>query len=228
MRALKSTFLVACLLLLTAASAGAGTIVIGTPNGAGNCFPFGCAYQAEYQQVYNANQFSGTVTITGLKFYNNFYNEDATAMNTGEWNISLSTTGYDASTLTSTPANNIGADNTLVFAGNLAQPWAFGDTLEITLSTPFTYNPANGSLLMDVIANASDPNGRIFFDATSDAVTGRLFYYSGVTAGGVGVTSSYGLVTGFETGSAIPEPASCLLIAPALLGLAVLRRKFRG
>lgn len=227
MRALTSTLLVACLFLLAAASGGAATIIVGSSNGNGNCFPFGCGYQAEYQQVYDTNQFPGTVTITGLEFFNTAVNNGALAMNTGVWDISLSTTSYGASTLTSTPASNIGADNTLVFAGDLVQPWAFGDTLVITLSTPFTYNPANGNLLMDVVANASNPSGPIFFDATSDSDTARLFYYAGQYSGGVGVDAGYGLLTGFETGS-VPEPASFLLIAPALLGLAALRRKFRS
>ena len=41
----------------------------------------------------------------------------------------------------------------MVFSGNLSQPWAFGDTLHINLTTPFAYNPADGNLLM------ADENG---------------------------------------------------------------------
>jgi hypothetical protein len=130
-----------CVLLLSAAPATADT-VLGLPadTGAGNCDPFGCAYADQYQQVYTHSLFSGPITITGLEFFNTQINQGATSMNSGTWDISLSTSPADWNSLSETFASNIGADNTLVFSGSLSQPWAFGDTLTINFTTPFSYN----------------------------------------------------------------------------------------
>ncbi len=159
------TFSILCLALC--AVPALADVVVGNPpdQGTGNCFPWGCAYSGEYQQVYNQGQFSGPITITNLEFYNTQVDFGATTTNTGNFAISLSTTAADWNTLSGTFANNIGANNTLVFSGSIFQAWAFGDVLHITLSTPFTYNPADGNLLMDVVVTGSgDANGPIYFD----------------------------------------------------------------
>jgi hypothetical protein len=201
--------------------------------GTGNCFPFGCAYSGEYQQVYNSGQFaSGPITITDLEFFNTQVNTFASAMNSGNWTISLSTTSADWNTLSPTYASNIGGNNTVVFNGNLSQPWAFGDTLTINLTTPFTYDPGAGNLLMDVnVAGASALGGSIFFDTNGfnggnfngNKFLGRV-YCNGCAPGNV--NSGYGLVTGFSTGNAVPEPSQTGVALVGLLGVvAVFRRK---
>src|SRR5690348_567810 len=72
-----------CVLLAWALPATASPIVVGNPPDAGvdNCFPFGCAYEGEYQQVYSSSLFSGPITITDLEFYNTQFNSGATTMN---------------------------------------------------------------------------------------------------------------------------------------------------
>lgn len=205
-------------LLGFALPAFASPIVIGGAPNTNNCYPFSCSYNREYQQVYDQGAFSGPITITGLEFFNTQYNSGATATDSGTWTISLSSTSADSNSLSSTFANNLGGDNTQVFSGNLAQPWAFGDTLVITFATPFTYNPANGNLLMDVnVSGASSPGGHVYFDATSaTTVMGRVYDYGS----GPVVDSKFGLVTGFlNTATSVPEPGNLALFG---LGVALL------
>jgi hypothetical protein len=190
----------------------------------GNCFPFGCAYSGDYQQVYTSSLFPGPMLITSLAFYDTQGGPGPTFMNSGTWTISLSTTSVDWNTISGNPSDNIGSDNTLVFSGNLYQPWTFPDTLLIALATPFSYNPADGNLLMDVeVSGASAPGGTIMFDANGDS-TG---YFNGNTIMGRqyhGYTDhGFGLVTGFDT--TVPEPATFVLLGAGLLALGLLRRR---
>jgi hypothetical protein len=64
-------------------SATVGDPIVGLPadSNTGNCFPFGCAYNGRYQQVYSAGAFSGPLTITDLEFFNTAFNSAATSMN---------------------------------------------------------------------------------------------------------------------------------------------------
>src|SRR5262249_5335045 len=97
--------LLLCISMFCAVSAFADTIVGLPPDpNTGNCFPFGCSYNGEYQEVYTHSQFSGPITIRDLEFFNTQFNRGATLMNSGNWTISLSTTAADWNTLSSTYA----------------------------------------------------------------------------------------------------------------------------
>jgi len=171
------------------------------PPGSPNCFPFGGnfsgASSGRYQQLYSASAFPGPITITALKFFDTQAPVlgGATSLPSGSWAIALSTTSATLNTLSANFAANVGSNNTPVFSGNLTQPWALGDTLTIPLSTPFTYVPANGNLLMDVtVSNLTPTSCFIYFDATGSSdlpstVTGHV--------DSDGVFNGYGLVTGF-------------------------------
>src|ERR1017187_10170345 len=211
----------------------AGTLVVGNPPdpATGNCFPLGCNYDQfaannEYQQVYSRTLFSGPITITGLEFYNTQQDRGGTGMNTGTFTIDLSTTLADWNALSTTPASNLGGNNTQVFSGSLAQSWALGDTLSITFTTPFTYTPGAGAnLLMDVVATGtSEALGEIHFDAN----TGNTYFGRYYDSGSGNTNAGYGLVTGFDFGSSTtPEPATILLLSTGLVGLSLLRKRVR-
>ena len=215
-------------------------VIVGLPPdpGTGNCFPFGCSYgqggTGEYQQIYSSSQFSGPITITGLDFYNTQVNFGASTMNSGTWTISLYTTPLDWNTIGSNyAANLVGAVGHQVFSGNLFQPWSFPKTLAITLSSPFTYDPSMGALLMDITCTGcSAPGGNIYFDTNGFFVPNnfmsRVYCPSGIPCTDGVVNDGYGLVTGFITGQNTPEPASLVLFGSGILSAAgLLRRKLR-
>ena len=191
-----------------------GQIILGLPadRGVGNCVPFGCAYDGKYQQIYTSSAFtSGPIFITGLEFFNTQVDNWASGMNDGTWAIWLSTTNtHDWNNLSPTYSQNLGPNNIKVFSGNLHQAaWSFGNTLFITLSTGFWYDPTQGNLLMSIDTNSSDQEGVIQFDTNGNnprnAIMGRVV----INGCGVGlVQSGYGLVTGFVTGTP-PPCASC-------------------
>ena len=126
----------------------------------------------------------------------------------------MSTTSAAVDGLDPTLANNIGQDNTVVFEGSL--PGLSGGVMSLILSTPFTYDPTQGNLLMDVFsADAAQPFANFFFDTNSDS--------NGVFSRAWPGTAdpNDGLVTGFSTG-AVPEPSTWAMMLAGFAGLGFL------
>src|SRR4030095_11635174 len=161
------------------------------------------------------------------------------ALTIGGYQISLSTTNAGVDGLSTTFANNVGADVSTVFNGALSLSSSFTVPADgpkdfdilITLTTPFFYNPSLGNLLLDVRNFGGGTTTQ--FDsqsAVSDSIS-RVFTNS--TVGGVngvnsptGVTNTEGLVTKFTT-SAIPEPGSLVLLSAGLAAFGLVRRQQR-
>jgi len=147
--------------------------------------------------IYDASQFG---TLSGPSFLTQFaYRPDMIPGASGprSWilRIFASTTSRSVAGLSTTFAENLGTDNTLVFdgtvnltTGNLPGP---GNTRQFDyvfpFTTPFLYDPAGGNLVLDlqVEGNGSaltfdtvlEPNpaiGRVFSFGSSTASTGEI------------------------------------------------------
>ena len=205
--------------------AGSATITVGTPEpDTGNCYPFGCSQSSwdTYLEVYNASAFPGTISITGLAFFHTQYDNGSDALNTGTYDIYLSTTSKSVGGLdTSSVAANQGSDNALVFSGSLPSSVAFGDSFTLNLLSSFTYDPSLGNLLMTVTGSGIDSTDSLFLDSNSDIILSRAYLVPG------GGQDASGLVTGFviESTVAAPEPASLALVGIALAGVALAKRR---
>jgi hypothetical protein len=233
----RSNCVVAVLAVLFSlgSEASAGYIVIGSPAdaNAGSAFPFGLSSATTYQQVYNANQFtSGPITINAIDFFNT--SKPGGSINPATYSVYLSTTSKSVNGLTyGGSSSNVGPDNALFFSGALGGP-INTTTQEFTITgTPFTYNPANGNLLLEIVLSNATPASlaTVFLDARNgDFGTISSRSYSLDSSGSF--SNSYGLVTEFDFVPAadpptvIPEPASIAVFGFAtLLGVACCRRR---
>lgn len=192
--------------------AKAGYIVIGSPGDASNLLPFGANGLTAYQQVYNANQFtSGIIAINGIAFFNTI--SPGGNITPATYSVYLSTTSVPVSSLAPGAASsNLGSDNTLFFSGTLGDPVTNGG---FTINgTPFTYNPADGNLLIDIVVTNPTGSGSVPLDANAFGNFGTVSSRSddldpsGVASIGWGLVTGFDFTPGASDPTVIPEPAS--------------------
>jgi len=145
------------LILQMGASADAD-VIVGAPGNAANLFPF-VSYNGgttgEYQQAYAAADFSGPITITGLSFFAAPQIGGGIVTIQGTYTISLAYSANPVGSLSTTFANNIGANFTTIFSGQSTQS---GVNITFPGSTPCMYDSSMGPLLLDVVASTqSEP-----------------------------------------------------------------------
>jgi len=117
-------------------------------NGVGNCMPFGCVPETRYQQVYAASSFSGSLTITGITFFNQLYS--AGSIDPAHYTVRLSSTKKAAGRLDLYKLDkNIGQHQREFFSGILSGSLA-SDRFFTIQGTPYSYDPAKGNLLLEI------------------------------------------------------------------------------
>jgi hypothetical protein len=197
------------------ASAATTTTVIGAPATGVNYIPFGSvAGYPEYQQVYASKDFSsvaigGVVTIDDLEFY---ADDESGVPNTGVIKFTLSTTSKSVNGLSTNLSQNFGSTKTVVYNAKLSA--VDNGVLTIALSTPFSYDQADGNLLIDIDEKTPYTGGPGFeYNGASGGDFSRA--YSGMT---IPVSNNSGLVTGF-TVVAVPEPSTWAMMVLGFAGL---------
>jgi hypothetical protein len=175
----------------------------------GATYPFSTT-SMRYQQVFASAQFSRTYGITEIAFRpHTLASSPYFPTPVSSVQIVLSTTTNKPSQLSTNFASNLGADQTVVYNSSPSLstsyttigsgPFAFD--IRIRLATPFTYNPANGNLLMDVTITNACPTNPPAFDAEtpSNTLTSRL--YATNAAATSGTTNNSGLIVQFTCGN---------------------------
>jgi hypothetical protein len=213
----------------------AGEVTVGVDN-SGNCYPFLCndtgvtsGESIDYQQVYASSQFGANpYAISSLSFSLFPFTFGSSSTLTGTYDVYLGYTSDAVNNLSTNLSSNFVAGSELLFA-----TYTGGGSGQFTITgTPFDYNPANGNLLMEIIATnqASVPNGTTngynWADNTG-LVTSRAYCLSGGPDAGCFANTdqfgnSYGLVTQFNL-SAVPEPGTLALFGIGLLAFGGLR-----
>jgi hypothetical protein len=211
------------------ATAATAQVAIWSPNGyaavagnSNNAFPWNWGgTPMHYLQVYGSQNFtlqgiSGSAVITRLRFRTSVY-PTTTSWSGGTWPnviINLSTAAVTYSGISATFASNHGPDLTNVYTGPVTvMPGTGNGTgvpgpvyIDIALTTPFVYTPANGDLCLEVVNSATGWSGT---STQCEAIQGtgaggpvmcrRVYNTSSSTAASGGVDGfDYGLATEFS------------------------------
>jgi hypothetical protein len=116
------------------------------------------------------------------------------------------------------------------YTGPTAGPKAFD--IVFNFSTPYTYHPSDGDLVVDLIINSTD-GIPVFIDADQSSATHlvQAEYFGGAAAtaglGNSNVDVLDFLTTSPSTGPSVPEPSSFSLIGVGILGLVRTVRRCR-
>jgi len=181
----------------------------------GNGIPFSrgdlfCNNGIRYQQVYAGSDLPGSGIINAVRFrLDGDYTAPFPATTYGGVTIELSRSENSPASLSTTFADNVGADVVEVFSGDLtlAAPGG-GDApkpfdVEIPLQTTFSYG--GGDLLLDLVIEVCN-DLTVFFDSdNSSIITRRVVAYDRTDPDGTDA-SGPGLVTQFRFNAPAARP----------------------
>jgi len=209
-------------------------ITVGTAN-TGNCGPFMCSNDSgenppvwvDYEEAYVSSAFPGPTTISSIS-YAGFFHPNIVLGGNYAFSWGYSSNGLNLSS--NLASNYSGSPNFLATFTIPAGGINFGSDLNFYGFTPFTYDPANGDLLLEIYVTNQDHvpntglNGYNAADLNTTEITRAFNTSEGVNQGaGLGA-----LVTTFNISSFVPEPSSLLLVGTGIAGCLSLIRKRRA
>jgi len=167
-----------------------------------------------FQEVVGGGQFPGPTVINGIRF-RAAAGTGPVSVNYASYKITLSTTqaypralnGLTSTLPSLTFANNVGPDATTVYNAPIlgsspgcAAPGPCTFDLAIPFSTPFTYEPSKGRLLVDIVASAATgtPTGSLDGEKFSDNSSGTIVAVTGDPTQPTGALLLGGLVFGLD------------------------------
>jgi hypothetical protein len=250
---MRSAILAAIAALGLASAAQAGTIILpDEAEGPTNSIVADSVLTTHLQYQYSSSLFSGVTTFDGVAFrfdgeVSNSGAMDALSRFDSSLKIELGTATSDIADRSATFANNLGPDALTVLSGPYDQDAEVGTgearsfTIAFDFTTPFTYDPSQGDLVLDLFLPPTN-----FTFLTVDAVIGSdtlgALYAGGAGATGVGIDpvavteflteptppphSGHGSDTGTGAG-AVPEPATWALMILGFGGVGTLVRRRR-
>ncbi len=228
----------AFLLIMFPATAFGGTYVVPNVTGPGNV-PVKVGSKAQrLQEIIGSGQFGGPLVITGVRLRSSV-GTGPVNLNYSSFMVTLSTTQAFPNTInghklaSTTYATNVGPDATTVFnsAISASSPGCAGNgpcafDMEIAFTTPFSYDPTKGRLLVDVVNSAASGTAAGSLDGISfpDPNSSTAVIINGDPNQPTGNLSLGGIILGLETSTplitAIENSASNLTPALPNAGIA--------
>lgn len=212
--------ILATILLSSSSMMVDASIVVGTPTSA-NCNPFQCPTpgfgpERRYMQIYDSSFFDEALTISSIEFFK--VSPDSNLMNF-DYQITLSTTSSSSTSFSFDYDQNTGSNATLFAAGSFVA--AEGESLAF-FGNDFYYDPNDGNLLFDIVtSNFENADNSLPRSLQMTFDSGVIRIYDGRT----GCSGPCGLVTGFNTVSEVPVPASAWLFGSSLISLLGFKRQ---
>jgi hypothetical protein len=184
--------------------------------------PFTAPIDARSQSLYGASSFPGPTVITQIAYR---LDGGAQSVNFTITDIQINFSTFAGANLSTTFANNVGSDETVVLnrgslpivMGGGSSPNAFD--LVINLDHPFSYDPADGDLLVDIVKYSGE-FARQNLDSQSTLNVSTIFSSDALTSTGGALHEV--LVAQFTV---VPEPQPITLLLVGCVSLLIYSRR---